>query len=100
MTSPEFQPREVWVSEHYWPGVAAELVLAMSQRLAVVPGWAASIVLPAQQTAFGLYVGQSPGDIGSALTRAGLPGGAIDPGLQITRALTDGFPTHDQEVGT
>jgi hypothetical protein len=84
MTSQRFEPREIWVSEHYWPGVAAELVLAQSQRLATVPGWAASIVLPAQQTAFGLYLGQAPDDVRTALARAGVPGGAIDPGWQIT----------------
>ena len=93
MTSPPFRPREVWVSEHYWPGVAAEIVLAMSQRLAVVPGWAASIVLPAQQTAFGLFLGDAPDQVRSALTRAGLPGGAIDAGWQITRADAEFRPT-------
>lgn len=86
MASAQFEPREIWLSEHYWPGVADEIVLALSQRLATVPGWAATIVLPAQQTAFGLYVGQLPEDVRSALTRAGVPGGAIDPGWQITRA--------------
>ena len=31
----------VWVTEHYWPGVAEELALAEAQRLGQVPlaGW-------------------------------------------------------------
>jgi hypothetical protein len=84
METRRFEPRAIWLSEHYWPGVADELVLAQSQRLATVPGWVASIVLPAQQTAFGLYVGQTPDDVRSALSRTGLSGGAIDPAWEIT----------------
>lgn len=86
MTRPVFEPHEIWVSEHYWPGVADEIVLALSQRLSTAPGWASSIVLPAQQTAFGLFLAPTSGAVRSALTRAGVPGGAIDRGWHLTRA--------------
>jgi hypothetical protein len=86
MASKQFEPREIWVSEHYWPCLATEIVLAQSQRLAKVPGWAGSIVLPAQQTAFGLFVGRTPDDVRAALVVAGVSGGSIDPGWQITGA--------------
>lgn len=48
MTTPTVEAQAIWVSEHYWPGVAEELVLAQAQRLAHADGWISSIVLAGQ----------------------------------------------------
>lgn len=77
----------VWVTEHYCPGVAEELVLAQAQRLGQVPGWMATIVMPAEQTAFGLYA--APGaDVRRALTRVGARAATINPGLRVSPSAT------------
>jgi threonine dehydrogenase-like Zn-dependent dehydrogenase len=63
---------EIWVSEHYWPGVVAELVTAQAQRLARADGAVATVVLPGEQTAFGLHVAHGSQDVHRALAVVGL----------------------------
>jgi hypothetical protein len=73
----------IWVTEHYWPGVADELVLAQAQRLAQVDGWWATIVLPGQQTAFGLFVSSGPEDVRAAVARVAAPSMHVSAGLVL-----------------
>lgn len=70
---------EVWVSEHYWPALAAELVTAHAQRL-TRSGALACVVLPGEQTAFGLHVADGPDDVRRALRTVGLGSGSIEAG--------------------
>jgi hypothetical protein len=63
---------EIWVSEHYWPGLAAELVTAQAQRLARTDGSLAAVVLPGEHTAFGLHLAHGPQDVHRALAAVGL----------------------------
>ena len=45
----------IWVTEHYWPGLTDELVLAQAERLSRLPECRTTVVLPGQQTAFGFF---------------------------------------------
>ncbi len=67
------------MSEHYWPEMAAELVVAHAQRLSR-SGALSVVVMPGEQTAFGLHVAQGPDDVRRALSQVGLGSGAIDAG--------------------
>ncbi len=69
----------IWVSEHYWPSMAGELVTAHAQRLAQT-GAVATVVLPGERTAFGIHVAAGPADVRRALAEVGLGSGAIDAG--------------------
>lgn len=72
------QVTNVWVSEHYWPGLAPELVLAQAQRLRGAE--AVTLVLPEEQTAFGLHVARGPENVRRALAGVGLGGGRVGAG--------------------
>jgi hypothetical protein len=91
--SAAIEAQSIWVSEHYWPGVAGELVVAQAQRLAHTPGCVASIVLPSQQTAFGLFHADDPDDVRAALSAVGLTAGAVSPAWQITTQFPSSKPT-------
>ena len=80
---------EVWVSEHYWPALAAELVTAQAQRLAR-SGALATVVLPGEQTAFGIHVAHGADDVRRTLRMIGLGHGAIGAGWLIDRDPGDG----------
>lgn len=71
---------DIWVSEHYWPGLAAELVSAQAQRLAGLDSLLGTVVLPGSQTAFGLHVATGPDDVRRSLAMVGLGGGSVGPG--------------------
>jgi hypothetical protein len=71
---------EIWVSEHYWPGMAAELVTAHAQRLARAAGAVATVVLPGEQTAFGLHVAHRDQDVRRALAAVGLGTAVVGAG--------------------
>ena len=83
--STELHVTDVWVSEHYWPALAAELVTAHAQRL-TRSGALAAVVLPGEQTAFGLHVAGGPDDVRRALRRVGLESGAIGAGWLLDHA--------------
>ena len=70
---------EVWVSEHYWPAMAAELVTAQAQRLTRA-GALATVVLPGEQTAFGLHVAHNADEVRHVLRGLGLGHGSIEAG--------------------
>jgi hypothetical protein len=72
MAADDLAVTEIWVSEHYWPGVAAELVTAQAQRLARTRGAVATVVLPGEQTAFGLHVAHGSTEVRHALAIVGL----------------------------
>ncbi|WP_183096434.1 hypothetical protein [Nocardioides stalactiti] len=76
---------EIWVSEHYWPALAAELVTAQAQRL-TRSGALAAVVLPGEQTAFGLHVAHDADDVRHALRAAGLGHGSIGAGWLMDHA--------------
>ncbi len=70
----------VWVTEHYWPGVVDELVLAQAQRLS------GALVLPGQQTVFGLFLADGPDDVREAVARVAAPSIHVTPGLLLGAA--------------
>lgn len=73
---------EIWVSEHYWPALASELVTAQAQRL-TRSGALATVVLPGEQTAFGLHVAHTAADVRKVLQSLGLGAGSIGAGWLI-----------------
>ena len=73
----------VWITEHYWPGVADELVLAQAQRLARVADWWGTIVLPGQQTAFGLFLAEGPDEVRTAVARVAAPSVHVTAGMVL-----------------
>jgi len=76
----------VWVTEHYWPGVVDELVLAQAQRLSGARGWWGTLVLPGQQTVFGLFLADGPDDVREAVARVAAPSIHVTPGLLLGAA--------------
>jgi hypothetical protein len=74
----------IWVTEHYWPGVADELVLAQAQRLARVADWWGTIVLPGQQTAFGIFLSEDPDAVRAAVARVAAPSVHVTAGLVLS----------------
>jgi hypothetical protein len=74
----------IWVTEHYWPGVADELVLAQAQRLARVADWWGTIVLPGQQTVFGLFLAEGPDEVRAAVARVAAPSVHVTAGLVLS----------------
>ena len=75
----------IWVTEHYWPDVAEELVLAQAQRLARVSDWWGTIVLPGQQTVFGLFLSSGPEELRAALAQVAVPSTHVTAGLVLSR---------------
>lgn len=81
----------IWVTEHYWPDVADELVLAQAQRLALVGDWWGTVVLPGQQTVFGLFLSNGPDDVRTALARVAVTSTHVTAGLVLSaRPLVSG----------
>lgn len=76
--------QSIWVTEHYWPDVAEELVLAQAQRLARAGDWWGTIVLPGQQTVFGLFLADGPEDVRAALARVAVPSNHVTAGLVLS----------------
>jgi hypothetical protein len=99
---PALTSRPLWLSEHYWPGLADGLVLAQVQRCALVPDgvrWLATVVVPGQQTAFGLFTALDGSDVERALTVAGARSDRVSAALQVTAAEvrpTGRARAHDQ----
>lgn len=87
---------DIWVSEHYWPDLAAELITTRSRRLARLDGTVATVVLPGEQTAFGLHLAAGPEDVRRALGRAGLVNASVGAGW----LLAPGVPRHLAEFAT
>lgn len=71
---------DIWVSEHYWPDLGPDLVTMQAKRLARVRGAIATVVLPGEQTAFGLHVAAGPEDVRRALSRVGLVNASVGAG--------------------
>jgi len=77
----------LWLSEHYWPDLVDGLVLGRAQRTAMVArpvGWLGTIVVPAQQTAFGLFTGPSAREVEQALLAAGPGADRVSAALHVT----------------
>jgi len=84
----------IWVTEHYWPDVADELVLAQAQRLALVGDWWGTIVLPGQQTVFGLFISDGPEEVRTALARVAVPSTHVTAGFVLSaRPLFSDHPS-------
>lgn len=79
----------VWFSEHYWPGLAPELVLAQSQLLAMTGTAISALALPGQHSALGLWVGASEDAVRAVLARTGLGVGALSEGWLLTPQAQD-----------
>jgi hypothetical protein len=99
MGDPRLDVDPVWVTEHYWPGVADELVLAQAQRLAHVLGWLTTIVMPAEQTAFGLYAAPGTDDVRRALAHVGSRAATISPGWRLRPSTLLHHPAAGQVSG-
>jgi hypothetical protein len=80
MGAVDFTVTEIWVSEHYWPDTAAEFVTAQAQRLARTEGAVATVVLPGEQTAFGVHLAHGPDDVRRALAVVGLGTASVGAG--------------------
>lgn len=73
----------IWVTEHYWPGLTDELVLAQAERLSRLPECRTTVVLPGQQTAFGFFDAATDDDVRRALARVGVAAAAVTPGWHL-----------------
>lgn len=76
----------ICVSEHYWPGLADELVLAQCQRLGHLDRLLAAVVLPGQQTAFGLFLGSGPDDVRQAVASVAMTASQVNPAWLLASA--------------
>lgn len=74
----------IFVTEHYWPGLAEELVLPQCQRLGRVEGLLGAVALPAQQTAFGLFRATDPEAVRRAVAAVAMPASTVDPAWWLT----------------
>jgi hypothetical protein len=84
---PTLTSAPLWLSEHYWPDLVDGLVLGQAQRTAIVGrpvGWLGTIVVPAQQTAFGLFTGPSSREVERALLAAGPGADRVSAALHVT----------------
>jgi len=84
---PDITSAPLWLSEHYWPDLVDGLVLGQAQRTAMVAGpvgWLGTIVVPAQQTAFGLFTGPSSREVERALLAAGPGADRVSAALHVT----------------
>ncbi len=88
MTALGLNVEPIWLSEHYWPGVAAELVLAQSGRLSRVGrvAWMGSVVVPGQQSALGLFGASDADDVRRSLALVGVPTEQISAGWHLSGA--------------
>lgn len=83
----------IWVSEHYWPGVADELVFAQAQRLAGVDGCLSAVVLTGQETVMGLFTAEAAADVEARLAAIGLRSETVRPGWALDPSRADHLPT-------
>ena len=84
---PHITSAPLWLSEHYWPDLVDGLVLGQAQRTAIVGrpvGWLGTIVVPSQQTAFGLFTGPSSREVERALLAAGPGADRVSAALHVT----------------
>jgi hypothetical protein len=84
---PDITSAPLWLSEHYWPDLADGLLLGQAQRTAIVGRpvhWLGTIVVPAQQTAFGLYSGPSSREVEHTLRAAGSGADRVSAALHVT----------------
>ncbi len=84
---PALTSAPLWLSEHYWPDLVDALVLTQAQRTAMVGRpvhWLGTIVVPDQQTAFGLFTGPSSRDVERALLAAGPGADRVSAALHVT----------------
>jgi hypothetical protein len=84
---PALTSAPLWLSEHYWPDLVDGLVLTQAQRTALVGypvHWLATIVVPGQQTAFGLFTGPTSHDVERALLAAGPGADRVSAALRVT----------------
>lgn len=87
MQIPALTTAPLWLSEHYWPGLVDGLVLSQAQRTALVGHpvrWLATLVVPGQGTAFGLYGAPTSADVAHALTAAGAGADRVSAALRVT----------------
>jgi len=84
---PALTSEPLWLSEHYWPDLVEGLVLTQAQRTAMVGHpvrWLGTLVLPGQQTAFGLFTGPTSEDVERALRAAGPGVDRVSAALHVT----------------
>lgn len=87
MQLPALTSASLWLSEHYWPDLVDRLVLTQAQRTALVGDpvhWLATIVVPGQQTAFGLFTAPTSHDVERALLAAGPGADRVSAALRVT----------------
>ena len=87
MQIPPLASAPLWMSEHYWPGLVDGLVLAQAQRTALVQPpakWVATVVVPGEQTAFGLFMAPDESHLREALAVAGVTADRLSAALQLT----------------
>lgn len=73
----------VWVSEHYLPDAAADLVLEQANRLGSVAGWQGTVVLASEHTVFGLFVATVADDVRAALAAVGMHPANLSGGVLV-----------------
>jgi hypothetical protein len=84
---PALTSAPLWLSEHYWPDLTDGLVLTQAQRTAMVGPpvrWLATLVLPGEGTAFGLFTSPSLHDVEQALRAAGPEADRVSAALSVT----------------
>lgn len=83
----ELSGRQVWLSEHYSPGLSSGLALVQAQRTAlVVPPvrWVTTLVLPDEHTALGVFIAAEAEDVVRSLVLAGCEPDRLSPALHVT----------------
>lgn len=98
MQIPALTSAPLWLSEHYWPDLADGLVLTQAQRTAMVGHpvrWLATLIVPGEQTAFGLFTGPTSHQVERALRAAGPGADRVSAALHVTAAE---FARRDPDV--
>lgn len=78
--------RRLWLAEHYWPdldGVAALARTARVQDVGPPVRWVASLLLPGQRTAFGLFAAGDRVEVVQALAEVRETADRVDLALQV-----------------
>ncbi len=89
MQIPALTSAPLWLTEHYWPDLVDGLVLTQAQRTATVGHpvrWLTTLVVPDQQTAFGLFTAPTSDDVVRALQAAGPGADRVSVALRVTAA--------------
>ena len=86
MPDTAIKAQAIWVSEHYWPGLSDELVLAQAERLSRLPSCRTTVVLPGQQTAFAFFDAGDDSEVRATLAGSGIAAAAVTPGWQLSRS--------------